>query len=224
MRAIHRTGLTTAAFLILVVSASAPIVIQRTTAAPQELSAGWNMVVYEGPALPPDEAFASLGDALTGVYLQVDADSWLSYVPAFPDAYNSLTLVEPDNVYWLYLSAPATLHPPQRTIVQAVSGLAGSWMQVERGKAVFYGWELAGNRTACGPIFDPTKLTAASNTLPCGTVARVTNVANGKSVIVTVNDTGGFRPPIVIDLSKAAYETIAPPNSGEITVTIEVQQ
>jgi len=73
------------------------------------------------------------------------------------------------------------------------------------------------------PIFDPALLTAASNTLPCGAIARVTNSNTGKSVIVKINDTGGFRPPLIIDLSQAAYETIAAPNSGSVPVTIEVQ-
>ena len=89
--------------------------------------------------------------------------------------------------------------------------------------ATWYGPGFAGNRTSCGDIFDPKLLTAASNTLPCGTMARVTNTSNGKSVIVKINDTGGFQPPLMIDLAQAAYDTIAPPNSGSIPVTIEIR-
>src|SRR5690606_31005839 len=56
------------------------------------------------------------------------------------------------------------------------------------GRASYYGEELAGQPTASGEQFDPGALTAAHRTLPFGSLVRVTNVRNGRSVIVRVND------------------------------------
>lgn len=77
-----------------------------------------------------------------------------------------------------------------------------------QGKASFYGSEFNGRKTANGEIYDETALTAAHRTLPFGTVLRVTNLRNGLSVIVRVNDRGPFHPNRVIDLSKNAAEEI----------------
>ena len=77
-----------------------------------------------------------------------------------------------------------------------------------KGKASFYGSEFNGRKTANGEIYDETALTAAHRTLPFGTVLRVTNLRNGLSVIVRINDRGPFHPDRVIDLSKNAAEEI----------------
>jgi rare lipoprotein A (peptidoglycan hydrolase) len=77
-----------------------------------------------------------------------------------------------------------------------------------QGKASFYGSEFNGRKTANGEIYDETALTAAHRTLPFGTVLRVTNLRNGLSVIVRINDRGPFHPDRVIDLSKNAAEEI----------------
>ena len=82
------------------------------------------------------------------------------------------------------------------------------------GEASFYGNELAGNPTASGEIFDPDRLTAAHRTLPLGSKVRVTNPANGDSVIVRINDRGPFHGNRVIDLSTAAARTIGLIRSG----------
>jgi rare lipoprotein A (peptidoglycan hydrolase) len=77
-----------------------------------------------------------------------------------------------------------------------------------QGKASFYGSEFNGRKTANGEIYDETAMTAAHRTLPFGTVLRVTNLRNGLSVIVRINDRGPFHPDRVIDLSKNAAEEI----------------
>ena len=76
------------------------------------------------------------------------------------------------------------------------------------GVASYYGAELAGHRTASGERFDPGQLTAAHRTLPLGSKVRVTNAANGKSVIVRINDRGPFHGGRIIDLSKSAASQI----------------
>lgn len=82
------------------------------------------------------------------------------------------------------------------------------------GEASFYGRELAGNLTANGEIFDPARLTAAHRTLPMGSKVRVTNVRNGESVVVRINDRGPYFGNRVIDLSTAAARTIGLIRSG----------
>lgn len=88
------------------------------------------------------------------------------------------------------------------------------------GDASYYGNELAGNRTASGEIFDPSRLTAAHRTLPLGSEVRVTNAGNGRSVVVTINDRGPFHGNRVIDLSTAAASAIGLIRSGTGRVSL----
>ena len=90
------------------------------------------------------------------------------------------------------------------------------------GKASYYSDSLAGYGTSSGESYDPTKMTAAHKTLPFGTVVRVTNLANGKSVHVKINDRGPFVTGRSLDLSRVAFEEIASPSSGIIWVEYEV--
>lgn len=84
----------------------------------------------------------------------------------------------------------------------------GTGRAIGGGVASYYGNELAGHRTASGERFDPGQLTAAHRTLPLGTKVRVTNPANGKSVVVRINDRGPFARGRVLDLSKSAASEI----------------
>ena len=79
---------------------------------------------------------------------------------------------------------------------------------VRLGLASWYGAVFAGRRTANGEVFDCTQLTGASNTLPMGTRVKVTNLHNGRSVVVRINDRGLLSPGRIIDLSSAAAEEI----------------
>ncbi|MDP2161766.1 MAG: septal ring lytic transglycosylase RlpA family protein [Flavobacterium sp.] len=89
--------------------------------------------------------------------------------------------------------------------------------------ASYYADKFTGRKTASGEIFDNTKQTAAHRTLPFGTIVRVTNEANGKSTIVTINDRGPFLKSREIDLSKAAFREIARHHGyGSMKVTIEI--
>lgn len=72
------------------------------------------------------------------------------------------------------------------------------------GMASYYGRKFNGRRTASGERFDMTQMTAAHRTLPFGSRVRVTNPANGKSVVVRINDRGPFHGNRVIDLSRFA--------------------
>ncbi|MDR6833238.1 MULTISPECIES: septal ring lytic transglycosylase RlpA family protein [unclassified Sphingopyxis] len=92
--------------------------------------------------------------------------------------------------------------------------------EIGGGMASYYGRELAGNRTASGERFDPAQLTAAHRTLPFGSLVRVTNVANGDSVIVRINDRGPFSHGRVIDVSHAAAREIGMHRSGTARVKL----
>lgn len=92
----------------------------------------------------------------------------------------------------------------------------------QSGIASWYGPGFAGRLSANGEIFDPNQLTAAHPTLPFNTIVRVTNVYNGRSVVVRINDRGPYIGNRVIDLSAAAADAIGIINSGIGDVDIEI--
>ncbi|MEO1429569.1 MAG: septal ring lytic transglycosylase RlpA family protein [Cyanobacteria bacterium J06633_8] len=91
-----------------------------------------------------------------------------------------------------------------------------------RGIASFYGAYFAGKKTASGERFNPSKMTAAHKTLPFGTRVRVTNMRNGRSVVVRINDRGPFIRGRVIDLSRGAAGVIGMIGRGIAPVRVEV--
>jgi rare lipoprotein A len=92
----------------------------------------------------------------------------------------------------------------------------------ETGGASWYGAELAGAKTASGTIFDPAKPTAAHRSLPFQTVARVTNVENGRSVKVVITDRGPYGKGRIIDVSAKAAQALGLKKDGVMTVKVEV--
>ena len=92
---------------------------------------------------------------------------------------------------------------------------------IQVGVASWYGPEFQGERTASGERFDQRELSAAHPTLPLGTRARVTNLANGRSVVVRINDRGPFVHGRAIDLSHSAARTLGMVGRGTTRVRIE---
>ena len=91
------------------------------------------------------------------------------------------------------------------------------------GTASFYTIKSSSNLTASGERFDENAMTCASMDYPFGTRLKVSNIENGESVIVKVNDRGGFKKyKRIIDLSKGAFAKIADLKLGVIKVKIEV--
>ena len=90
------------------------------------------------------------------------------------------------------------------------------------GYASFYSNKFIGKKTASGEIFSQIKLTCAHNTLPMGTLIKVTNLNNDKSVTVRVNDRMHKRNPRIVDLSMAAAKMLDFNGSGVIKVRVEV--
>lgn len=93
---------------------------------------------------------------------------------------------------------------------------------VETGIASWYGPNFHGKRTANGEKYDQNALTAAHRTLQMPSLVRVTNLENGKSVVVRINDRGPFKRGRVIDLSKRAATLLGFVNKGTAKVRIEV--
>jgi len=90
------------------------------------------------------------------------------------------------------------------------------------GKASYYADKFQGRKTASGERFDQKALTGAHRTLRFGTKVKVTNISNGKSVVVRINDRGPFVKGRIIDLSRTAFARIGNPASGTIRVNIAV--
>lgn len=88
--------------------------------------------------------------------------------------------------------------------------------------ASYYHDKFNGRKTASGDVFDNSKFTAAHRTLPFGTELKVTNMRNGKEVIVTINDRGPFHSSRVLDMSKAAFDEIGDIDRGTIPVEYEI--
>lgn len=93
--------------------------------------------------------------------------------------------------------------------------------QVQRGKATYYSKRATGSRTANGERLHHDSLTCAHRTHPFGTLLKVTNPANGKSVVVRVTDRGPYARNCVIDLSYSAAAKIGMLSKGIATVMIE---
>jgi rare lipoprotein A len=114
------------------------------------------------------------------------------------------------------LSVPPQAPPPQASV--------GQPFFTETGVASFYGAEHDGNTTANGETFNPRSFTAAHNTLAFGTVVRVTNTGNGRSVKVSINDRGPHIKGRIIDLSAAAARALGIQKDGVVSVRLEAFQ
>lgn len=91
----------------------------------------------------------------------------------------------------------------------------------QKGRASWYGRKFHGSKTANGEIYDMHQMTAAHPTLPLPSYAKVTNTANGRSVIVRVNDRGPFLRSRIMDLSYAAAFKLGYVNHGSAEVVVE---
>ena len=91
----------------------------------------------------------------------------------------------------------------------------------QRGMASWYGKRFHGKPTSSGEKYDMYKMTAAHPTLPIPSYARVTNLANGRSVVVRVNDRGPFHAGRVIDLSYVAAHRLGYIGAGSAQVEVE---
>ena len=109
--------------------------------------------------------------------------------------------------------APSTQHAPSPPVHPT------AFIQV--GMASWYGEAHAGRHTASGEPFDPNAMTAAHRTLPLGARVRVTNIENGRTITVKINDRGPANEGRIIDLSRAAADALGFRASGTARVRLE---
>jgi rare lipoprotein A len=105
-----------------------------------------------------------------------------------------------------------TVPPPKTTVLTRIKSGMASW----------YGSVLQGHRTASGRRFDMNELTAAHRTLPFGSLVKVTDLRNKRSVVVTITDRGVLYPERVIDLSLAAARELQMVKMGVDPVRLEL--
>jgi rare lipoprotein A len=105
-------------------------------------------------------------------------------------------------------------------IMVALPVMAGA----EEGSASYYADSLSGNPTASGESYDKDALTAAHRTLAFDSMVKVTNLDNGKSVVVRINDRGPHAKNRIIDVSGAAAKQLGLIDSGTAKVRLELQE
>jgi rare lipoprotein A len=153
------------------------------------------------------DAAAAAGGIDPGLrHRQLNADSsLLSMITTSPSSSDDDTVADDDDK-----AAP-------RAPFKAVD--VSDFLQI--GRASWYGGDFHGHRTADGSRFNMNAFTAAHRTLPLGSYLRVTNQANGKSVIVKINDRGPYARNRVLDLSYAAAKVIGVIHAGIARVKIQ---
>ena len=100
--------------------------------------------------------------------------------------------------------------------------IESSARRISTGVVSWYGDKFHGRKTASGEKYDKHELTAAHKSLPFGTKVKVTNIRNGKSVVVEINDRGPYAKSRVLDLSQAAFSEIGHTNTGVMQVEYEI--
>ena len=112
-----------------------------------------------------------------------------------------------------------TIKPVRGTVAILGTVVTLATMQPASAQSGAASWYGSGHRTANGERFNPNGMTAAHRSLPFGTRVRVENKRNGRSVVVRINDRGPFTGGRVIDLSKAAAQSIGISGVGRVKLT-----
>ena len=171
---------------------------------------------------------AALSSASQGCGIISDAPSRATSARAVlaPEPRTGKPSIDQPQTHTLPGEIPPTATTPSSPETDAVPPLAkipapSQPTLVETGLASWYGRRFHGRLTASGEVFDQEKFTAAHRTLPWGSRAKVTNLANGKSVEVRINDRGPFGKGRIIDVSRAAARVLGIVESGITTVRVE---
>lgn len=135
-------------------------------------------------------------------------------------AYRFFSRILPVVMVVLLLIFSLSAHAQSRTTEKAVKHKKTT--RVFYGQASFYANKFNGRKTANGEIFDQKKLTCACNVLPLGTWIKVTNLRNGRAVIVKVNDRIHPKMKRIVDLSRSAAQKLGYVSSGLTRVKVEL--
>jgi rare lipoprotein A len=123
----------------------------------------------------------------------------------------------PASCYWLRMTD--TWGVPFAIALGCLGAMLVAEVRAESGTAAYY----RGGRTASGEVSSAAGLTAAHRTLPFGAQVRVTNLRNGRSVVVRINDRGPFGRGRIIDVSRAAARELDMIRSGTAKVRLDPQ-
>jgi len=123
-------------------------------------------------------------------------------------------------------SSKTTVAPTKKSTVSSSSSKSSSSGvrvgAVTTGQASYYSDKLHGNKTASGEKYDKRAMTCAHKTYPFGTMLKVTNTSNGKSVTLKVNDRGPFKAGRIVDVSGSAAEKLDMKTAGVVNVKVEI--
>ncbi len=122
----------------------------------------------------------------------------------------------------LALKAEARRSALQTTEARVTGRIGQASASLLSGLASWYGEVWQGRTTASGEVFDKNQMTACHRTLPFGTLVRVVNLRNHRSVVVKINDRGSLSSRRVIDLSSAAAQKIGLLQAGLVPVRLEI--
>lgn len=178
----------------------------RDTPAPVEARAVGGAASPSTPAPPTVPATPGTGGYLAGDGPGVDTPKNLDEIP------DAVPREEPLHRY---------ANRPYIALGKTYTPIAPTESFKERGIASWYGKKFHGQRTSSGEVYDMYSMTAAHPTLPIPSYARVTNVSNGKAVVVRINDRGPFLHQRVIDLSYTAAHKLGIITNGSAEVEIE---
>lgn len=117
---------------------------------------------------------------------------------------------------------PAESATAQRVSTTQAASAADAETAVSWGIASWYGEDFHGRRMANGDVYDMDRISVAHKTLPLGTRVRITNLANGRSVVAAVTDRGPYVYGRIIDLSRKAAQLIGALQDGLVPVRVEV--
>jgi rare lipoprotein A len=146
--------------------------------------------------------------------------------------YAGLVLAAMLGLFGMQGDVPASTHAPQPPSLpdkdlskdsdgaKDATGKKRHWYQI--GRASWYGQELQGQQTASGEDYDMNQLTCAHRSLPLGSLIRVTNLRNHKTIVVRVNDRGPIPQTRVVDLSYAAARFLGFSSRGTAPVRLDL--
>ena len=142
------------------------------------------------------------------------------------NAWYAVYLQYAKNKYILIADMDLKVRPEKDITRQEMANLIYRFYNLEEsqiyGRASYYADYFDGKTAASGQVFYQDEYTAAHLTLPFNSMVKVVNLANNKSVVVRITDRGPYDKRFVLDLSKAAFETISPLSRGVIQVYYEV--
>lgn len=205
---------------VLAACGTAPKKTQSSTDAPKRVDAGAHATrpaqasARTSPYAPAQEDLSKRGNYVAGgLYAPGVKDTVPDYIPNVDAIPEPEVRTEPRSRYGN--RSPYAVLGKSYTVLDDHSGY------VERGTASYYGNKFHGRRTSSQEVYDMYAFTAAHRNLPLPSFARVTNLDNGRSVVVRVNDRGPFHGNRLIDLSYAAAVKLGYRERG--TANVEVR-